>query len=164
MNLTPAQAITLKTFVEGNSAFNSIPRTGDGVFALRLLLENVAVPDFIVWKSIVTQDEIMMNGMDWTRIDNLSIGKARIWEWMFDNQNKSINPSKPNIQTGINTVWVGTQADLDVRAQVYIHCKRQATIIEKLFATGTGTTASPGNMVFDGDVSYSDLLNAMMWW
>lgn len=98
---------------------------------------------YIIWKYAVTQDEIMQNGMDWTRVDNLSIGKARIWEWMFSSQLKSINPSKANVRAGINAVWVGTAADLAVRAAVYVHCKKAASRIDKLFATGAGTDISP---------------------
>jgi hypothetical protein len=35
----------------------------------------------IVWRTSVTQDEIMLNGFDWTRVDNLGVGKARAWTW-----------------------------------------------------------------------------------
>jgi hypothetical protein len=41
---------------------------------------------------------------------------------------------------------VGTQADLDVRAAVYVHCKSSATIAQKLFSTGTGSVASPATL------------------
>jgi hypothetical protein len=92
----------------------------------------------------VTRKEILQNGFDWTRLDNLSVGKARVWSEIF--VDGTINASKPNVRTGIESVWVGTQADLDVRAAVYVHCKRNAKRIEKLFATGTGTTPSPATM------------------
>lgn len=108
---------------------------------------------FVVWRTAVTQDEIMQNGFDWTRVDNLSVGAARVWEWMFDNDAKSINPSKANVRAGIEAVWKGTAADLAVRAAVYVHCKRLATVAEKMLATGTGTDANPGLATFSGEVS-----------
>lgn len=120
-----------------------------------------ASPAYVCWRTSVTQDEIMQNGFDWTRVDNLSIGKARIWEWLFDNANATFNPSKPNVRAGVDAVWVGTQADLAVRAAVYVHCKRNATRAERLFATGTGTTATPGNFGFEGQINDQDVVRAI---
>ena len=85
----------------------------------------------------------MQNGFDWTRVDNLSVGKSRIWEWMTTakkvNDEFVFDPSKSNTRAGINEAWKGTSADLAVRAVVYSHCIRLATVAEKLFATGAGT-------------------------
>lgn len=116
---------------------------------------------FVVWRTQVNQDEIMQNGFDWVRVDNLSIGKARIWEWLFDNDKRSINPSKVNVRAGIDEAWKGTAADLAVRAAVYVHCKRPATRAEQILGSGTGTDATPGNLGFEGSVSINDL--AEMW-
>ena len=69
----------------------------------------------------------------------------------------TLNASKANIRAGIDATWVGTQADLDVRAAVYTHCKRPATIVEKLFASGAGTTADPATMGFEGQIAYQDV-------
>lgn len=158
--LTPAQLVTLKAAIAADSALSVIPQTPDGAFAVKNALNLAAVPAFIVWKSRVTQDEIMQNGFDWTRVDNLSVGPARVWEWMFANADRSINPSKVNVRAGIEAVWKGVAADLAVRAAVYVHCKRSATRAEKLFATGEGTTAVPATMVFEGALGYLDILDA----
>lgn len=120
-----------------------------------------AAPQFIVWRTSVTQDEIMQNGFDWTRVDNLASGPARVWEWMFNNDARSINPSKANVRAGIEAVWRGTAADLAVRAAVYVHCKRPANRLERLFATGTGTDQSPGTMVVQGDLTETDVTRAL---
>jgi hypothetical protein len=115
----------------------------------------------IVWRTSVTQDEIMTNGFDWTRVDNLSVGAARVWEWMFNNQNKSFNPSNANIRAGIEAVWKGTSADLAVRAAVYVHCKRPATRAEAVYATGTGTAQAPATLGWEGQVSDYDVTRAL---
>jgi hypothetical protein len=99
----------------------------------------------------------MQNGFDWTRVDNLAVGKARIWDWMFDNQSTTINPSKQNVRAGIEAVWVGTAADLAVRAAVYVHCKRIANRVERFFASGTGSDAVPGLLTFEGELTTSDV-------
>jgi hypothetical protein len=114
----------------------------------------------IGWKSAVTEDEIMQNGFDWTQVDNLTVGKARIWDWMFNNQQRAINPSKANIRAGIDEAWKGTAAMLAVRAAVYVHCKRVATKAEALFATGTGTMESPALLGWQGTLTPLDIAYA----
>ena len=161
--LTTEQQAILKTDVESDPVLMAFPHNSDGAFAIAAAYQELASPDFIVWKSSVTQDEIMQNGFDWVQVDNLTVGKARIWEWMFDNQNATCNPSKPNVRAGIDEAWKGTAAMLAVRAAVYVHCKRQANRLEKLFATGTGTDASPGTMTLEGSIQYNDVLVAMGW-
>ena len=111
----------------------------------------------IVWKTSLQLEEITSNGFDWVRVDNLSVGKARIWEWMFGNEQKSINPSKPNIRAGSAEVWKGTAADLAVQATVLNHCKRGTSRIEALFADGTGTAAVPATMGFEGLLTEMDI-------
>lgn len=156
--LTAPQQQTLKTFIQNDVALNAVPNTLDGAWTLANLLNLVASPAFVVWKSAVAIDEIMRNGMDWARVDNLSVGKARIWEWMT--KLGTINAAKPNIRAGIDAAWVGSGPDLAVRAAVYTHCKRSATVVEKFFATGTGSDASPATMEFEGAISPQDVYDA----
>lgn len=152
--LNDAQLISLRAECFSDpttAAFFDSPGNASG---LRAYLNGET--EFIVWRTLVNQDEIMLNGFDWVRVDNLSVGKSRIWEWMFDNEAKSINPSKTNIRAGIDEVWKGTAADLAVRAAVYTHCKRAATDAEQKLATGTGSSEDPGLMSFEGEISDLD--------
>lgn len=146
MSLTPEQAATFKTALFAETDPELVGYRNNGQTGLiRDWYNRDNTSGYIIWKSSVTQDEIMQNGMDWTRVDNLSVGKARIWEWMFSNKDRVINPSKVNVRSGIDATWVGTAADLAVRALVYTHCKKAASRIDKLFATGIGTDANPAN-------------------
>ncbi len=132
---------------------------------MALWLNENAAPNFIVWRTSVTWDEIMLNGMNWARVDNLTVGKARIWDWMFQNGSNSMNPSKPNIRLGIDAAWDGTAADLAVRASVYTHCKRAATRAEKALCTplaNSGTDVLPATMTFEGMETSADARLAMM--
>lgn len=158
--LTPAQKLTLKAYIAGQNDLNVQPDTNDGNEIIAAALNAPSSPAFTVWRSSVTQDEIMGNGMDWTRVDNLSVGKARIWEWMFRNAENAIQPAKATIRAGIDATWVGTAADLAVRSQVYVHCKRVATRGEQAFASGTGSDASPGVLAFEGTLTYVDVEEA----
>lgn len=150
--MTPVQLQTLKTAVLADQTLAAVGRN-DTELARLLNLPT----SFVVWRTQVSQDEIMQNGFDWVRVDNLSIGKARIWEWLFDNAQRSINPSKTNVRAGIDEAWKGTAADLAVRAAIYTHCKRFATRAEQILGSGTGTDATPGAMEFEGQISINDI-------
>jgi hypothetical protein len=157
---TPAQITAIQAAITADPALSAIPNTyPDGATQLAAAFNAPASPAFTVWKTSVTQDAIMA-GMDWTRVDNLSVGKARIWDWMFSNQSRTINPSKTSIRTGIEAVWVGTAADLAVRATVYAQCKRVATYLEQVLATGTGSDADPATLTFEGAVNPAQIHNA----
>jgi hypothetical protein len=156
--LTLGQLQALKANIEADAVLNAFPNNSDGAFAISSAYSQIPAPAFVVWKTNVTEQEIMQNNFDWTRVDNLSVGKARIWEWLF--KFGSINAANANIRVGIDRVWVGTQADLDVRAVVYAHCKRSANRAEKLFATGAGSDAVPATMVFQGLLGIDDILQA----
>lgn len=152
MALTPAQLATLKAAIIADSELNAFPNNSDGAFAIAALLNQVASPDWIVWRTNVTRREILQNGFDWTRLDNLSVGKARVWSDIFvDGQ---LNPSKANVRAGIESVWVGTTSDLAVRAAVYVHCKAKATRIQKILSSGTGSDATPATMDDNIDESF----------
>jgi hypothetical protein len=153
MNLTDAQKATLKQWCQQNHPAAEL--TVDGSAPIADALNALAVPTYTVWRTEVDPDEIMRNGMDWTRVDNLSVGKARVWDWMT--RLGKFNPSRTNIRAGIDAVWVGTAADLAVRATVYAHCKRAATVLEKLFATGTGSDASPATLAVEGTITASEV-------
>lgn len=154
MNLTTQQKATVLADIQGNPTLLAL--YNDSVFTEIAGYYNAQfTPDFTVWKTSVTRKEILQNGFDWTRLDNLSVGKARIWQDIF--VDGSLNPSKANVRSGIEAVWVGTAQDLAVRAAVYVHCKRFATRIEKLLATGTGTDATPATLNVEGDILWQDI-------
>lgn len=159
--LTPEQQVTLKAAILADNAISGTTPGPDGAFAIADYLNVTASPAFIVWRSDVDPDEIMKNGMDWTQVDNLSVGKARIWDWLT--RLGVINASKPNVRAGIDATWVGTAAMLAVRASIYTHCKRSANRVEKVFAIGTGTDATPATMGYEGLVSYQDIKDTMGW-
>lgn len=161
--LTQAQMQTLKTDILADPVLAALPATYASAMTIAGTYAMTASPQYVVWKSNVSQDEIMQNGFDWTRVDNLAVGPARIWEWMFNNADRSINPSKANVRAGIEAVWKGTAADLAVRDAVYVHCKRNANRLEKVFATGSGTTVSPSVMTIEGSISVDEVQIVMGW-
>jgi hypothetical protein len=158
MSLTIPQRELLLTDIQASIEFSELPNTPEGSAVIALAYNLAADPVYIVWRTDVSIDEIMRNGMDWARVDNLSVCKARIWDWL--GRLGTINASKVNVRAGIDATWVGTAADLAVRASVYTHCKRSATRVEKLFSTGIGSDASPGVMEFEGYLSWNEVHNS----
>lgn len=92
--LTSSQLTALKAAIIADNALNSQPNNSDGAFAIAAALNLPASPTWVVWRTAVTRQEILQNGFDWTRLDNLSVGKARVWSDIF--VDGLINPSKPN--------------------------------------------------------------------
>lgn len=130
MKLSTAQKATFKTWLDTNAAGLS----DDDAATLSNAL---AAPAYLVWQSVVRLSDVQASpAFDWTRVDNLSVGKARIWDWMF-NSIDQINPHRGNIRTGINAVWVGTAQDLAVRDAVNAACQRLVTNFEKLYVVQT---------------------------
>jgi hypothetical protein len=163
MALTTVQLQALKADIAADPAFTSLPHNSDSAYAVARAYNLTATPDFYVWRTSVSIDEVMQNGFDWARVDNLSVGKARIWEWM--GQLGAFDPSKANVRAGIIACWVGTSADLAVRLAVFGHCQRLASRVEKLLATGNGTTvivdgSGPATLGYQGELSFMDVLDA----
>lgn len=146
--LTTEQFNTLKAVIVAEPTLQSALLNGAD-YIVQAWCNSTATPSFTVWKTVVTEKEIVTDdAFDWTRVDNLSVGKSRIWEWMF--RFGFVDSSAANVRAGIDATWVGTAADLAVRAAVYTHCKRLATNAEKVLATGTGSNAVPGVLGYEG--------------
>lgn len=157
--MTPEQLSTVKAAILADpalAALTSGPGTDYNAIAIAMSAE--AAPAFVVWRTNVTRAELQdMAAFNWTQVDNLTTGgKYRIWEWMFGTTG-SINPSKANIRAGIAATWVGNAQLLAVQTAVLAACKRNATRVEKLFATGTGSEGSPAVMDIEGGVSLGEV-------
>lgn len=161
--MTPEQLATLKAYIFSQPDLASEPMNDDGHFNIAQKMNTqLAQPDFFVWRTLVSIAEIMGNGFDWTRVDNMTEGEARIWELMTDVG--TIDPSKANIRAGVNEAFKGTAQDDTLRGIIFQHCQRPATRGQRIFATGAGTSATntgtgPGLAVIE-EVTASDVQQA----
>lgn len=162
--LTPQQSAAIKADILANADLNAFPNTPDGAFAIASLYNTAATPAFFIWAPEPTSvNTIMSNGFDWVRVDNLSGGKPRIWEWMKDLG--SINGSQANIRAGILACF-NVAADSGMRLAILGHLQRAAKRIEKLFSTGLGTTTTdqgvgPASTSWTlGNIGYQDVFDA----
>ena len=161
--LTAPQRATLKTAILADPVLGQLPANGDSYFTIAAAMNANAAPDFFVWRTSVPMDEIMRHGCNWTFVDNLTVGKARIWEWM--QITGVINPSEANVRAGILATFT-TAGQSTMRVQIFGHCQRLASRVEKLFASGPGTAAiesgtGPATMGFVGPLSFNDVQLAM---
>ena len=158
--LTPAQLTTLKAAILANPALTQyVTDRRDDLIAAHY--NEAASPAVTVWKTTVTRDEVSVDGFDWTQVDNLTVGQGRIWDWLFDNSQSAINPADSGKRSGISECWKGTAAKVAVGTFVLGLCKRSANRVEALFATGTGSVASPSVMTAEGDVSVNEISNLL---
>jgi len=164
MALTNEQLATLKTWLLANAGAMTEHEAAAA-------LNTTASPAFKVYRPFVSEREIFNNGFDWTRVDNLSVGKDRIWTWL--SRSKEVNgengfdPSGAGIRAGIVECWKGTAADLANRAVVFSHCQRDATVAEKLLKTsGAGTSIDadgngPAVLGYDQPITSQDVIDAL---
>lgn len=149
--MTPEQLATLNAHIDASSDLNAHPNTPDGNVAVAALLNATASPDFWVWRREVDPADYLA-ALDWTEVDNIAAAKARIWEWLTGNGTRPIHPTSANERAGILQAFTQAAAP-NTRAALIVLGRRQATRIEKLLATGTGSTASPASLGFESPVS-----------
>ena len=157
LDLTQAQKNAIRTDALSQSSISSCISTGnDGC-----VVDYYNSPSTkVVWKTSVEQSVIYNDpGFDWTLIDGLTVGKRDEWRMLF--WNGSFDPSKTNQRAAIVDVWSGTSAKNAVQAAILAVSKRFATNLEALFATGTGTTATPALLVIEGQLPNSDIGNIL---
>ena len=145
MALDNAQKLIIKSWLAANATMLNDQEAAAALNA-------TASPVFYVYRNFVSTNEILTNGFNWTLVDNLTQGKARIWEWMINafaiNQVQGLDFSNAGCRGGINETWKGTQAMIDQRDVIYTHACEAASVAGKLLATGEGTLP-----VNDGDGS-----------
>lgn len=156
--LTEAQYATLGTYILSQADLAD-EVAGNADQAIADLLNLDAVPPFVVWRTQVpATDYTGAAGIVWTEVDTLSVGKARIFEWMSGQLTRDIDASDGNVRQGIQDAF---GAGTTTRTNLVALGKRNATRAEQVFATGTGTTGTPGFLVWEGRLSYLDVAKSL---
>lgn len=163
-HLSPQQQSTLKTYIETDPMFAAIlsgpGANGDKAADIAKLLNKNAVPDFIVWKILVSADEwaqAVLEGGGAAQLDALTGSKRDSLLWAIS---RPLNPSVANVRAGLDD-FCGSQNTL--KAAIVAIQKRQANYVEKLFSTGTGTMVSPATMTITGTLDGAEVAASMQW-
>jgi hypothetical protein len=168
--MTPAQRTTLKTDMQspGNAAALGAFLVASDWPAIKDWYNAPSSPDFWVYRTILTKAEvtqgISQDGTTFTFNGNGFItrtpGEVEAWKdlWSLG----SVNPSLAPTRAAFVDVFSGTGNAALNRTHLSTVARRKATRAEKLFATGTGSTAAPATMGLEGGLTYQDVQQAML--
>lgn len=172
MPLTLAQKQALKADIIAASdpecvALEASPTNSDLAFAVKDLYNAAASPDYWVWRTSLTKHAVTSE----TSVDATTFSFPQLiartvqeqfgWQELW-NSTLSCNPSLPNVRQGFADVFSGAQAGPTAqRAHLLAMARRKATRVEKLLASGSGTTATPSVMGYEVPLSFQDVLDAM---
>jgi hypothetical protein len=152
--MTPTQLTALKADILANHSAQWVAGQV-GIIAESYNVQ--ATPDFTVWKTSLSAAE-MHKAYVWTEMDTLAQSKYNQLTLMLSQG--SVNPSVANVRQGFNDIFTGG-ALVGTRTALIALAKRLVTVGEKLFATGTGSDAVPGELTFEGRVTPQDIYEAM---
>lgn len=125
-----------------------------------------ASPVYWVWRTRVTRKEIYeapsVDATTWSWPDYIarSVAEKSAWGEMFNNPASEINPALANTRQGVADIF-SQASGANQRTHLLATGRRHATRAEKLFATGTGSTGSPGTMTFEGSISRLDVAHCV---
>ena len=179
MNMTPAQLATLKAAILADGTMSAKPMTSGGALEIAGILNAAAAPAYYVWRSSTSAPDIL-DAITWASLTPADAPDGTI---LYQNRVLVCQAKQMNIQillqgrdslaTGLASVRGGLSdalqnvpsgtggAMLDAgwagANKVKASITRQASVVEKLFATGNGTTATPSAMGYEGPVSSDDV-------
>jgi len=158
MALTTAQLTTLKAAIVADATLNALPQTPDGADAIAKAFNLQAVPDFTVYKSSVTLTEVGL-AMRNTDIASLTTANTNRLSVLGQYSGGIFYPFNADTWSGFDDIFSVAGA-APTRANLLALRKRFAKRGEKLYATGTGSDASPATLVFEGNIQYQDVIAA----
>lgn len=160
MSLTNAQLQTLKAAIaaETDPTFVSL-RTAGATNGMTAWYNELST--FVAWRKSVQTAEVGV-AVNYIAVEAMTdANRTRITTFY------AMNPSQFQPRADIRTYWDNTfsgalggqgQATRDALTALW---KRTITRFEKLYATGTGTTATPGDIVVEGPLQEADLIAAL---
>jgi hypothetical protein len=183
VDLTPQQLAALKASVNGDPALAALPRDSDGATEVARVYNLPAVPAFTVWRDLPMDTvQALHVAANMTPLGNPPTTPdltVQVWiarcvtcqgkqlNYQGLTQGRSVAPMKragyrAAIQDCLTNVPAGTNGALLSAGWVEIRdaAKSPATTAEKLFATGTGTTAAPADLTAEGPLTYQNVLAA----
>jgi hypothetical protein len=168
MALTTAQLAILKAAILADATLNAQTNTNVGNSVIADTLNTSASPDFWVWRTSVSKDEYVgatsVDGttFSWTGAGFItrSQGERDAFREIFSAAG-TCNPSLPSVRAAFTDIFSGATAPAPAnRTHLATVSRRKALAIEKLFATGTGSTASPATMGREGVITPDDIEQA----
>ena len=159
--MTPAQLATLGTYIESVPAWAALPNTNAGNSTIQAGLNANASPDYIVWKSSLPTAEVGKT-VNYVAVEALTdINRGKI-DTFYGMNPDSFDPGRLDIRNYWANTFSGAlggqgQATRDALEALY---RRKALLVEKVLATGTGSTVSPAVLGYEGTVTTDEIEQA----
>lgn len=156
-SLSTAQLQTLKAAIaaETTPAFVTLRQAGNenGMAAWYN-----GASTFVVWKNSVSIIETgqAFNGAEWAGMTAANHTRLQTVAQYL----QSYKPGLADVRAMFNDIWSGA-GGVTTRANLLALWKRFATQGEKVFATGTGSDASPGTLVVEGALTAQNISDAL---
>lgn len=156
--LTPTQLQVLRADINSDPSLANQPNNADGAIAIAAAYNTLASPTFIVFRSSVSITLVGQSMLS-TDIANLTTANTNRLMVIALYAGGTFNPANADTWQGFNDIFSAAGA-AGTRTNLLALRKRSATRGEKLFATGTGSDASPGTLTFEGNVTANEVLTA----
>lgn len=158
MLLTSQQLTTLKTDINANSATLSTAISQRDGATIAAFYNANASPSWTVWKTAVPIATVgdAINGTELGNLTTANTSRLQVVQGFF--MQRGVNPSKADTRQMFADIFStgGVSA-----AALLALWKRLATRGEKLYATGTGSDASPATLVVEGSLTSQNVLDAL---
>lgn len=166
MPLTAAQKTLLKTAILADPGVSQLYLDGN-TSGVADYLNVTASPAFWVWRTDVSrqdvytaQNDLPVSGAQtgfwsWTTYKNQAATEQNAWTQMF--MGDLANFSRQNVRDGVASIFTGSAAANAQRDHCLAVGRRLATRAEKILASGTGSTATPAVMGFEGAITPTDV-------
>lgn len=162
MALTTEQQTTLRNAIIADPVLGQLPATTQNAYDIASAMNLPATPAFIGWKSNVSAADIgnAWNGAD---IDGMSaLNMQRLQLLLASSPGGVFDMRRSDRRAGFENPF-GTNVNNTSRVAMRAVWKRSLTRFEKLFATGTGSDATPATTTIEGSLEYQDIRDAMGW-
>lgn len=156
---TTAQLQAIKAYIDADPALAGQPNTNVGNSVIAETLN--APSSFVVWRSSVTTDEVG-NAVNYVAVEAMTdANRGRITTFYTMNP-ASFSPARSDIRSYWENTFSGAlggqgQATRDALEALW---RRDATLLEKILATGTGTTVSPATLGYEGTITPDEIEQA----
>lgn len=163
MDLSNAQLVTLRDHIAANPAVNTLPHTPDNAQVVADVYNLDASPVYWVWRTWLPTQELYDvttpegTSWNWDLFEGLVDSKLNTWREM--NRSDGLNMSLPNVQAAIGKIW-STAPQAPQKTHILTAGRRRAQLGERLYAQGTGSTAVPGTMAEEGDITRANVEDA----
>jgi hypothetical protein len=158
MALTTQQLQTLRIAIDADPVLAAFPNNPDGHIEIAKAFNAAASPAFTVWKSNVSINAVgkAFNASELAGLSTLNNTRLQTLAIYLSG---GVDPSLTSNRAFFDDIFSGA-GGVNTRASLLVLWKRLATRGEKLYATGTGSDASPATLVVEGAISARDVEEA----